>query len=78
MALENGTPVITGDGQEVGKVADVIADESKDIFSGVVFRTGLLEAKKFVPASDVDEITSTSVRLSISSKESESLETYEG
>ncbi len=78
MALENGTPVIAGDGEEVGKVADVVADESKDIFSGVVFRTGLLEAKKFVPATDVDEITSTSVRLRISSKESGSLENYEG
>jgi len=48
MALENGTPVVAADGEEVGKVADVVADESKDIFSGVVFRQGLLDAKKFV------------------------------
>lgn len=78
MALENGTPVISGDGEEVGKVTDVVADESKDIFSGVVFRPGLLDPKKFVPATDVDEITSTSVRLRISMEESGSLEDYKG
>ncbi len=78
MALENGTPVIAADGEELGKVADIIADEGKDIFSGMVLRQGLLDSKKFVPATAVDEITASSVRLRISSEESESLEDYDG
>lgn len=78
MALENGTPVMAADGKELGKVADVVADQGKDIFSGVVLRQGLLDPKKFIPATAVDEITSSSVRLRISSEESESLEDYDG
>lgn len=78
LALEEGTPIYARDGDELGKVADVIADREKDIFSGITFRPGLLEGPLFVPASKIDEITTDAVRLSLSSAEAGELQTYEG
>ena len=56
LALEKGTPVVAADGEEVGKVREVIADEQKDIFSGVTVDTGLLSEPRFVPAEMIDEM----------------------
>ncbi len=76
LALEEGTSVYSSDGEEVGRVRHVVADEQKDIFSGIVFRTGLLSDDRFVPADAVDAITEGSVRLTISSAEASALAPY--
>lgn len=73
MTLEEGTTVVSSDGTEVGKVTAVVADEQKDIFSGVEFRSGLLGAVAFAPAAIVSEITSDRVTLSASAEEAEKL-----
>ena len=79
MALESGTPILTSDGTELGRVQDVIADRQKDIFSGVTFRDGILSGDRFVPATTIDTITTEEVRLSVSSEEAEQkIEPYEG
>ncbi len=78
LALEEGTPIYARDGDELGKVAGVIADREKDIFSGITFRPGLLEGARFVPASKIEEITTDAVRLSLSSAEAGDLHPYEG
>jgi uncharacterized protein YrrD len=77
-ALPKGATVTTSDGEEVGKVSDVIADEQKDIFSGITFRHGLLDSEYFVPADKVERMTTDRVSLSLNSQEIESLEPYEG
>jgi uncharacterized protein YrrD len=64
-ALQDGTSVHSSDGEELGKVADVVADEDKDIFSGIVLKPGWFKERRFVPAELVDEITTDSVRLTI-------------
>jgi uncharacterized protein YrrD len=76
MALEEGTPVHSEDGEELGKVTTVVADRSKDIFSGIAFRHGLLGSDHFVPAADVHQITKDSVHLSLSAADAKALEPY--
>ena len=78
MALEEGTPVHSEDGEELGKVTSVVADRAKDIFSGIAFKHGLLGSDHFVPAADVKEITRHSVHLSLSSSAAKDLGPYEG
>jgi uncharacterized protein YrrD len=75
--LKQGTSVRASDGEEIGKVTDVIADEQKDIFSGITIRTGLFESDLFVPADLVAELTENEVRLTISAGEAERLKPHE-
>lgn len=76
LALDEGTPILARDGEEVGRVVTVVADEQKDIFSGVTFRPGLLVGERFVPASAIDRLTESAVHLNITSGEAETLEPY--
>lgn len=76
-ALAEGTRVVSVDGREIGRVAEVIGDENSNIFSGLVLRTGLLATDRFVPADQVGELTSDEVRLTITALSAEKLEPYE-
>jgi hypothetical protein len=76
-AVQEGTPILSSDGQELGKVVEVVADRQKDIFSGVTLRSGLLENRLFVPADAIDELTAGEVRLRITAAEAESFKPYE-
>jgi uncharacterized protein YrrD len=64
-ALDKGTPVYSSDGTELGKVAAVIADEQKDIFSGISLNPGLFKDERFVPADLIDRLTTDAVYLNI-------------
>ena len=77
LALEEGTPIVASDGEQVGKVLEVIADRQKDIFSGITFRPGVLDTPVFLPADKIDRLTEGSVELAISSAEIDGLETYD-
>lgn len=76
-ALRPGTPVLASDGEELGKVSSVVADEQKDIFSGVAFRSRMLERQIFAPADVIERITTGGVRLRLDSEQSERLGPYE-
>ena len=76
LALDEGTPIVASDGEEVGKVATVVADEQKDIFSGVTFRPGLLDGERFVPADAIDRLTESAVHLKITAAQAGELEPY--
>ena len=55
-------PVIAGDGKEIGKVVDVAALDSEDIFHGVVFKPSGVGLKHYlIPAADIDRITTRAV-----------------
>jgi hypothetical protein len=71
LALEKGTPVLDASGNEIGKVSEVVADEQKDIFSGIHWRHGLLGDQHYVPADLIDELTSDAVRLRVSAEEAQ-------
>lgn len=76
LALEEGTPILASDGEEIGRVTTVVADEQKDIFSGVTFRPGLLDGQRFVPADSIDRLTEAAVHLNITADQAAELEPY--
>ncbi len=75
-ALQEGTPVHASGGEELGRVTAVVADQQKDIFSGLAYSSGLLGTERFVPAELVGSITDKSVTLTIPADQAETLEPY--
>ena len=67
-ALERGTPVFSSDGEEVGKVAEVLDNFREHIFDGLVVETGAGE-RKFVDAPEVQRTAERAVTLNISAAE---------
>jgi hypothetical protein len=72
LTLEEGAPVLSSDGQELGKVEHVLADPSVDVFDGVVLDTGS-GGRRFVDASQIDEIYEGGVVLGIDGSAAERL-----
>jgi hypothetical protein len=72
LALEEGTVVLGSDGEEVGHVAHVLADEEQDIFDGVVIAHGLGH-HTFADAEQVAAIHERGVTLTITAAEAEAL-----
>jgi uncharacterized protein YrrD len=69
LMIEPGWKVAAADGSEAGHVDEVIADEGKDIFSGLAIHTSLLKASKFVPSERVVRIVEGRVELDLSTDE---------
>jgi PRC-barrel domain len=67
-ALERGTPVISSDGQDVGKVAEVLDNYREHIFDGLVIETAGGE-RKFVDAPEVARTAERAVTLTITAAE---------
>jgi sporulation protein YlmC with PRC-barrel domain len=77
LALQPGTAIVGSDGEQVGKVGEVIADREKDIFSGVTFKPGLMDSALFIPAERIADLTDTEVTLTIPAAEASELEPYD-
>jgi sporulation protein YlmC with PRC-barrel domain len=67
-ALQRGTPVISSDGQEVGKVVQVLDNYREHIFDGLVIQT-TDGARRFVDAPEVARTAERAVTLNISAGE---------
>jgi hypothetical protein len=76
--IEKHWRVVGSDGEEIGKVEEVVGDSNADIFSGLTVGTGLVHKPRFVPSELVSEIVEGEVRLSIAKDEFERLKEYEG
>jgi uncharacterized protein YrrD len=76
LALEPGTSIVASDGEEVGNVAEIVADRQQDIFSGVTFRPGFLDKELFIPADRIASMTAEAVRLNITSEAAGKLDPY--
>ena len=63
-ALELGTPVVSSDGEEVGKVVEVLDNVPEHIFDGLVIETASRE-RKFVDAPEVARTAERAVTLTI-------------
>ena len=72
LTLEEGTAVFTADGEELGQVAHVLADEENDIFDGIVISHGL-GRHTFADAEQVGEIHERGVVLTLTTAEAEAL-----
>jgi hypothetical protein len=74
LALENGTDVISADGERIGVVEHVLGDEEADVFDGIVIDTkpgpgGI----RFVDAPEVGEIRERAVLLTLSAADAQRL-----
>jgi len=68
--VDEGIDVISSDGQRVGALEHVLADEQSDIFDGIVIDTsGGPGGHRFVDAPEVAELRERAVLLSISAAE---------
>jgi uncharacterized protein YrrD len=72
LALQEGTPVFGSDGDEVGQVAHVLADDESDVFDGIVIAHGLGH-HAFADADQVGAIHERGVTLTMSGAEAEAL-----
>jgi hypothetical protein len=66
LAVEEGCDVVSSDGEKVGTVQHVLADEEEDVFDGIVIDTQLGPGGlHFVDAPQVSECFEHAVQLSI-------------
>ena len=66
LTLEEGVPVYSTDGRQVGKVEHVLAAPDSDVFDGIVLDTSVLPGgQRFCDATQVDEIYERGVVLVI-------------
>ena len=63
----------SSDGEQLGRLSHVVADDLKDIFSGIAFQRGMLGDEVFAPAPLVDRITTDGIHLTVSTDEAEKL-----
>ena len=74
LTLEDGTDVLTSDGERIGVVQHVLRDEASDIFDGIVIDTRPGPGgHRFVDAPEVAEIRTDAVVLKLSAAEAEGL-----
>jgi hypothetical protein len=74
LALEEGTKVISADGQPIGEVAHVLADPKEDIFDGIVIDASSLPGGHvFADATLVGEIRTDAVTLKLDAEACRSL-----
>jgi len=74
LALEPGVPVLSRDGEQLGKVEHVLADPEVDIFDGIVLDTSVLPGgHRFADASQVAEIHERGVVLGLDAEQARRL-----
>jgi uncharacterized protein YrrD len=77
LVIEPGWKVKAADGEDVGKVTDVVGDAEKDIFNGLAISTGLLSRTRYVPAERVTTILEGEIHLDLPSDAARDLDVYE-
>jgi hypothetical protein len=65
LTLERGTPVFSGDGEEVGRVERIAEAADADIFDGFVLRPAAAGPDRYVKAEQVEEIFERGVVLTL-------------
>ena len=71
LAVTEGTPVFSDDGEQIGLVERVLADEGADIFDGIVVSTSA--GQRFADASQVDGLFERAVMLNVGAEQARSL-----
>jgi hypothetical protein len=77
LVIEPGWKVLDANGDEVGRVEEVVGDSGVDIFNGLSISKGLLGARRYVPAEVVGAITEGSVQLQLSGDAIDRLAEYD-
>jgi hypothetical protein len=76
-AVKTGEAVVTSDGATIGKVVEVAALASEDIFHGIVFEHSHHRKHYLAPAADIALITTETVHLSVDAAAADSYEEFE-
>ena len=69
MLIEQGWTVVDSEGDEVGRIDEVLGDEDADIFNGLHVVSGVLARRTYVPAESVGEIVEGRVQLQLTKDE---------
>ena len=77
LLIEPGWKVVDANGEDIGRIEEVVGDTSSDIFNGLAVSTGLLAKPRYVPAEQVGEITEGEVQLKLPAEHVERLEEHE-
>jgi hypothetical protein len=76
--VERGWAVAASDGNEVGKVDQVLGDPEADIFDGLAVGAGVvLDRPRYVPSEKVGAIVEGTVHLTVSTEDYDRMEPYE-
>lgn len=76
--LEEGTKVVSSEGEQVGRVEKVYADEAEQRVTHLLISQGLIsKSHKLMPSMWVDNVSEDAVRLSVGEGFIESLPEYE-
>jgi hypothetical protein len=75
--IEPGWEVVGSDGGKIGKVDEVVGDDTEDIFNGLAIVSGLFEKARYVPSELVGEIVEGRVQLKIPAASAKTLEEHE-
>lgn len=78
LLIERGWRVVGSDGEEIGRVDEIVGDKNADIFSGLSVSEGIFKDRRFVPSERVRTITPGYVELDLGSEQAAALERYEG
>ncbi len=74
LELETGVPVYTADGERLGHVERVLADDDADIFEGLVVNTRIGPGgHRFVDATQIDRLYMRGVTLTLDHAAAEQL-----
>ena len=65
MMIEQGWSVVDADGEDVGRIDEVLGDQEADIFNGLQILAGVLAKPTYVPAERVGEIVEGRVQLQL-------------
>ncbi|HVO53916.1 MAG TPA: PRC-barrel domain-containing protein [Solirubrobacterales bacterium] len=74
LVVAKGVPVFSSDGEEIGRVVEVLADAKDDMFDGIIFdASAASRGHRFVDAPEVGEIYERGVILKIDAGEAAKL-----
>ena len=76
-AIERDAVVVSSDGEETGRVAEVTGDPEADIFNGLVLSLGTLGKPRYLPAERVRGIWPQRVEVDATPDELRALPAYE-
>ncbi len=76
-AISPDTPVFGSDGEQAGKVSDVLGGDQEDIFHGVVVDLPGIGNEAMLPAAHVVRITDRRVESDLTAEEIRSLPEFE-
>jgi hypothetical protein len=72
-AIKPGHKILDREGQEIGSVHRVLADDGADIFHGVSLRRGMLGPEVEITADRIDRITAEHIHTDLAADDSDSL-----